>query len=119
MFLKSTAAALTVLMLATTAQAQSVSSGDAQLAAIAGVEAGALSTADLVNLINARNENDQTTVDFILSKAGIVGVSRAATFDGVTASGTGWDMVARANGLQPGQYTPAELAQLDNDRISD
>jgi hypothetical protein len=117
MFIKTAATALTVMLLAGTAFAQSVSPGDAQLAAIAGVPAGALSTPDLVNLINAQDQNDEDTVKFILSKAGI-GASRAGDGAAVAATGSGWDMVARANGVEPGQYTPSELAQMEYDRLN-
>ncbi|MES2144017.1 MAG: hypothetical protein V4516_06575 [Pseudomonadota bacterium] len=117
MFIKTAATALTVMVLAGSAFAQSVSQGDAQLAAIAGVPAGALSTPDLVNLINARESGDQSTVKFILSKAGI-GATRAGNYSASVATGSGWDMVARANGVQPGQYTPSELAQMEYERLN-
>jgi hypothetical protein len=117
MFKKTAIAALAVVMLAGTGFAQSVSQGDTQLAAIAGVPAGVLSTADLVNLINARNDGDQTTVAFILAKAGI-GATRADDGSATVATGSGWDMVARANGVEPGQYTQSELAQMEYDRLN-
>ncbi len=116
MFLKTAATALTVLLIATSAHAQSVSQGDAQLAAIAGVPAGALSTPDLVNLINAQRDNDQDTVNFILSKVGI-GATRAGGDTAGTAAGSGWDMVARLNGVAPGEYTASELAEMDYKRL--
>jgi hypothetical protein len=117
MFKKTAIAALTVAMLAGTAFAQSVSQGDAQLAAIAGVPEGSLSTADLVNLINARNDRDENTVRFILSKAGI-GATRAGDNGDVIASGPGWEQIARANGVVLGQYTQSELAQMEYDRLN-
>ena len=110
-------AALIVLMFATSANSQSISPGEREMALIAGVPPGVLPTSDLENLLNARDENDQSTILFILSKAGI-GVTRAATSEAMTASGSGWDMIARANGVEPGQYTPSELAKMDFNRLS-
>ncbi len=117
MFKKIAIAALTASLLAGSAFAQSVSQGDAQLAAIAGVPEGSLSTSDLINLINARNDGDQDAVNFILSKAGIV-ATRAGNGSVGAAAGSGWDMVARANGVAPGQFSPAELAQMEYDRLN-
>jgi hypothetical protein len=117
MLFKSAATFLAAALLTGPALAQTVSQGDAQLAAIAGVPAGSLSTADLINLINAQRDGDEQTVNFILDKAGI-GVARAD--DGATApaSGQGWDMLARLNGVEPGEYTPEELVKMDYDRLN-
>jgi hypothetical protein len=117
MFKKIALAAVAATLLAGTAFAQSVSQGDAQLAAIAGVPQGSLSTADLVNLINAQNDRDQNTVNFILSKAGI-GASRAGDNGDAIATGPGWAQVAKANGVELGQYTQSELAQMEYDRLN-
>jgi hypothetical protein len=117
MFKKTAVVALAAMLLSGAAFAQSVSQGDAQLAAIAGVPEGSLSTSDLVNLINARNDGDQGTVNFILAKAGI-GVSRAGNNGDAIATGPGWEQIARANGVQLGQYTQSELAQMEADRLN-
>jgi hypothetical protein len=117
MFKKTAVVALAAMLLSGAAFAQSVSQGDAQLAAIAGVPEGSLSTSDLVNLINARNDGDQNTVNFILSKAGI-GASRTGDAGDTIASGPGWEQIARANGVALGQYTQSELAQMEYDRLN-
>jgi hypothetical protein len=117
MFVKSAATALAFVLLTGTAFAQPVSQGDAQLAAIAGVPAGALPTADLINLINAQRDNDQQTIDFILQKVDI-GVTRAGDDSAEPATGAGWDMLARLNGVEPGEYTPEELVKMDYDRLN-
>lgn len=117
MFKKTAVVALTAMLFSGAAFAQSVTQGDAQLAAIAGVPAGVLPTSDLVNLINAQNDGDVNTVNFILSKADN-GVTRARNSGDAIATGPGWEQVARANGVQLGQYTQAELAQMEYDRLN-
>ena len=117
MFKKIAVAALVATLAAGTTYAQSVSQGDAQLAAIAGVPAGALSTSDLINLIDAQNEGDQATAAFIRSKAAI-GVTRSRDSGDLIASGPGWQQIANANGVELGQYTQSELSQMEYDRLN-
>jgi len=117
MFVKTTATALTVLLLTGTAFAQSVSSGDAQLAAIAGVQPGLYSASQMTQLIEARREGDQQTINFILSQSA-GDVTRSGDFASGPAVGPGWDMMARVNGVAPGQYTAAELTAMDAERLS-
>ena len=66
----STKLTLSALVLALTAGAALAGvprNGSDQLAALAGVESGAYSDADLVNLIDAKRANDREKVAFILS----------------------------------------------------
>ncbi len=118
MFIKATATALTVLLLTSSAFAQSVSQGDAQLAANAGVQPGLYTTNQLIQLIDAQREGDQQTVDFILSQPG-GDVTRSGNFSSDAAVGPGWDMMARLNGVEPGTLSANELILLDAERISD
>lgn len=117
MFVKTTTVALTVMLMAGSAFAQSASTGEAQLAALAGVEPGIYSASQMTRLIEARRDGDQQTVDFILSQSG-GDVTRADTTDSGPAVGPGWDMMARANGVEPGLYTAAELGAMDAERLS-
>lgn len=117
MFVKTSTVALTVMLMAGSAFAQSVSSGDAQLASIAGVQPGIYSATQLTQLIEARRDGDQQTVDFILSQSG-GDVTRAFNSDSGPAVGPGWDMMARANGVEPGQFTAAELGAMDAERMA-
>lgn len=57
---------------ATGASAQSLSPGHAQLAALAGVAPDRYSTAQLIQLVEARRENDTTQVRYILDQDGTV-----------------------------------------------
>jgi hypothetical protein len=116
MFMKTTATALTVLLMAGAAFAQSVSPGAVQLAAIAGVEPGMYSANQLIRLIDAQRDSDQQAVDFILSQSA-ADTTRFNSASGEPAVGAGWDMIARLNGVEPGQYTASELSAMDADRI--
>jgi hypothetical protein len=89
--------------------------GDAQLSSMAGVPAGQYTTAELQQIIVAKQDHDTATVKFITS-----GQNRSTTAP-VDASG----QLAAYAGVQSGQYTAAELAQIiaarndhDRDRVS-
>ena len=116
MFVKTTASVLAVLLLSGAAFAQSASSGNAQLAALAGVQPGLYSNNQLTELIEARREGDDETVKFILSQSG-ADVTRSGNFASGPAVGPGWDMMARANGVQPGVYTADELTLMEAERL--
>ncbi len=60
--------AFAVLVVSGAAFAQSVSPGDVQLAASAGVEPGVYTTAQMIQVIEARREGDEAQVAFVLSK---------------------------------------------------
>lgn len=108
MFRKLTASALILATLSGAALAASaqpgVNAGDVQLALTAGVEPGAYSRAELINIIEAKRENDATRLNYFLS-----GANRAA--DSVTSS-AGLDQLAASAGVEAGKYTAAELQQL-------
>lgn len=81
-----------------------VSAGEAQLALAAGVQPGSLSKADLLALIEAKRDNDSAAVNFYLS-----GSNQASNVANDTA---GAAQLALALGVQPGQYSTAELLAL-------
>lgn len=77
-----------------------------QLAKLAGVQPGSLSAADLVNLKQARKENDAEQVAYIIS-----GVAHAAPVaaDVVTP---GKAQLAALVGVNPAAYTLSQLTEL-------
>lgn len=81
-----------------------LNAGNVQLALSAGVEPGRHTTAELVAIIDARNNNEADRLAYYLS---------GANRDGVTGAAAGWDQFARGLGVEPGQFTPAELQRLD------
>ena len=98
-----------------TAAPSASASSDAQLAASAGVESGVYTAAELQAIIEAKRDNDNRAVAFITSGANRT--NPAASTDGI-----GLEQLARAAGVQPGQYTQAELvglldAQKENDAV--
>jgi hypothetical protein len=80
--------------------------GGAQLAAAAGVEAGRFSANELQRLIIAQEEGDTTEVRFILSGDSRIEANPAEV---VTP---GEAQLAAAIGVDPAQYTLAELVAL-------
>lgn len=80
------------------------SSGADQLAQNAGVEAGRFTSAELIQLIDAKRENDTQRVSYILS-----GENRASANPGVTA---GTQQLAALAGVNAADYTLAELVAL-------
>lgn len=92
-------AAVLAALLAGTAFAGSPSN-DAQLAASAGVPAGQYTSAELINIIEARRENNQSALDYYLS-----GVNREAS----ATRNIGSAELARAAGVPAGEFTVNEL----------
>lgn len=92
-----------------TSAAGNDSSGAVQLALTAGVEPGAYSVPELIQIIDAKRENDTELLNFILS-----GANRQGEREGVSP---GKAQLAASLGLNPADYTLAELAVLtaDND----
>ena len=82
------------------------SAGLAQLAASAGVEAGRFTANELQILVEAREEGDTVAANFILS-----GANRAAP-NPAEAVTPGEAQLAAAVGVDPAQYTLAELVAL-------
>ena len=89
-------------LLAGTAFAGSPSS-DAQLAASAGVPAGQYTAAELINIIEARRENNLSALDYYLS-----GVNR----ENSATRNIGSAELARAAGVPAGEFTVNELVVI-------
>lgn len=70
MSIKTLSTAVAFALVAGAAAAQTVSPGDAQLAALAGVEPGVYSRAQLIQLNEARRDGDANRVRFILGQTG-------------------------------------------------
>ena len=70
MSFKTLSTTIALILAAGAATAQTVSAGDAQLAASAGVAPGLYTNAQLVQLIEAKRDGDASRVSFILSQAG-------------------------------------------------
>lgn len=81
-----------------------VSAGDAQLALNAGVEPGLYSRAELIQIIDARRDNDKTAAQYFLS-----GANRASATGNDTAGAV---QLALTAGVEPGTYTVPELIQI-------
>ena len=81
-----------------------VSAGEAQLALSAGVQPGSLSKADILALIEAKRDNDAAAVNFYLS-----GANQSSA---VANDNAGSAQFALALGVQPGEYSTAELLAL-------
>ena len=94
--------AIAALLLTGSAFAGSLSS-DAQLAHSAGVQPGVHTAAEMVNIIEARRENDTSALNFYLS-----GQNRVA--EAKVTQGTG--QLAEIAGVEPGKYTAAELLKI-------
>jgi hypothetical protein len=108
MFRKLTASALVLATLSGAALAASaqpgINAGDVQLALSAGVQPGEYTRAELINIIEARKQNDDTRLSYFLS-----GSNRSS---GNTLSGPGIDQLAAAAGVEQGLYTANELQQI-------
>lgn len=73
-------------MIAASSSGQTVSPGDAQLAALAKVPPGIYSTAQLIQLLDARRENDTNQERYILSQTTTTVVTRSDTSDFVNTA---------------------------------
>lgn len=108
MFRKLTASALVLATLSGAALASSaqpgVNAGDVQLALSAGVQPGEYTRAELINIIEARKQNDDTRLNYFLS-----GSNRASD---VSLNAPGLDQLARSAGVEPGIYTADELQRI-------
>jgi hypothetical protein len=116
MSFKTVTTALVLVLAAGAATAQTINAGDAQLAAAAGVEPGAYSRAQLIELLDAQQEGDDERIAFILSQ-GTADVGRASAFESDAAVGPGWDQMADINGVERGVYSKQELIEMDADRM--
>lgn len=108
MFRKLTASALVLATLSGAALAASaqpgINAGDVQLALSAGVQPGEYTRTELINIIEARKQNDDTRLNYFLS-----GSNRASS---TSLNGPGLDQLAAAAGVAPGIYTANELQQI-------
>lgn len=86
--------------------------GGGQLALTAGVEPGRFTTNELIRLIAAQRDNDQQTIDFILSGSNRAPANPASVVTPAEAH------LAAQLGVNPADYTLAELAQLSAQSVS-
>ncbi|MFN4155037.1 MAG: hypothetical protein ACK4HF_10300 [Paracoccaceae bacterium] len=103
--------------LALTAGIAAANPGVAQLAAQAGVPANDYTQAQLIQLLQAQQDNDDARVRFIMAQAGHGGVSRSDMGAGAVSADT---QLAAAAGVESGRFTINELqllieAKRDND----
>lgn len=92
--------------------------GTDQMALQLGVQPGAYTQAQLIQLENAYRDNDRTLVEFILSQGNGVASRNDFAATGVVTAGEA--ELARSLGVAPGAYSLSELtklqaAVLDND----
>lgn len=85
-----------------------VSNGEAQLAALAGVEPGVYSVSQLVRLSQAQTDNDYGTIRLIESQA------NGETFSTQSGVSAGDAQLAALVGVTPGSLTTAQMIRLDN-----
>jgi hypothetical protein len=83
---------------------------NAQLAAAAGVEPGAYSTAELARMIAALEENDSQTYRFV--RDGGAEVVSSQSPDGIRPASAGKARLAAALGVEPDDYTINQLAGM-------
>jgi hypothetical protein len=83
---------------------------NAQLAAAAGVEPGAYSTAELARMIAALEENDSQTFRFVRDGGSEVVSSQSP--DGIRPANAGKAQLAAALGVDPDDYTIGQLAGM-------
>ena len=88
-------------------------SNDAQLAALAGVEPGVYTINELQRLIEAKADNDNQEVNFILS-----GENRAEAAPANVVT-PGQAQLAATLGVDASQYTLAELTQMYGEWLAD
>lgn len=98
-----TYAALALVLSAGVASATEVNPGLQQIADYLGVDAGAYSATELHQLLGARDAGDQSTYDYFLKRVD------AAPSDAMTA---GKAQIAAQVGLNPAEYTTAELIRV-------
>ncbi|MFE3838326.1 hypothetical protein [Pseudogemmobacter sonorensis] len=101
------AALITIASVGSAIAAGAGSDGKDQLARILGVDADQFTTAQLLQLQDARRENDAERFNFILSQAG------GATASAGASTSAGNVQRALALGVEPGRFTAAELSQLE------
>lgn len=103
-----TLAALALALTAGIASATVASPGQSQIASYLGVDAGAYSNAELAALLAARHDGDQSTYAFLLAHG-----NRSAS----ETVNIGKAQLAAQVGLDPAQYTSAELIRVQKAQI--
>lgn len=115
MLIRTYAASVALIVMSSASFAQSINPGVAQLAAQAGVNPGAYSQAQLVELRDAQRDNDAERVAFILSQ----GASTSnATLSSSSQPAQGVVQLAKLAGVEPGAYTQSELVRLRDAQIN-
>lgn len=89
----------------------SQSTANAQLALTAGVEPGRYTQAELVQIIDAKRENDTIRLNFYLS-----GANRAEASSGING---GKAQLAAGLGVNPADYSLSELAAMHAARVNE
>lgn len=108
MSVKTLIAALALTTVAGAASAASVNPGTAQLAYQLGVEPGRYSLTELVQLEQAKRDQDVQAIAQILGQSGASASSKSA----VGVSGEGKAQIEAQLGVEPGRFTLAELSQI-------
>ncbi|WP_151718199.1 hypothetical protein [Gemmobacter serpentinus] len=111
MSVKTVIAALALVTVAGAASAQSINPGTAQLAAQLGVEPGRYSLTELVQLQEAKRENDVQAIAQILGSGTSASTKNEAGF-----SGAGKAQIEAQLRVEAGRFTSAELSQLTQAR---
>ena len=109
--MKSIALVAAALIAAGTASAQEVSPGKAQLAALLGVDAAAYSLAELNTIYEARRDSDRKAETFYLSH------KNREQRGGVGEVSSGKAQLAAILGVDPAEYTLAELNSIRQARV--
>lgn len=92
--------------------------GKDMLARIAGVNPELYTEAELIELGDAMRENDTSRIAFLKSRAEGVSVSKGAV-DYAPSSHPGKDMLAKIAGVDPDDYTLAELSTMTSKQSDD
>ena len=111
MSVKTVFAALVLATAAGAASAQGLNPGLVQQSNLLGVEPGSLSAVELSQLADAKRDNDTTTINAILSKAGVTKSSM-----GAASGNAGIAQIEAELRVAPGQLSPTELSRLTEAR---
>lgn len=108
MSVKTVIASLALITIAGAASAQAINPGTAQLALQLGVEPGRYSLSDLVQLDQAKRDNDKEAIALILGHSGNTASSKSAQ----SFSGAGKAQIEAQLRVEPGKFTSTELSRL-------
>jgi hypothetical protein len=93
-------------------------SGHEQHAALLRVDPALYTEAELIRLDDAMRENDTVTIAFLKGRAEGASVAQAA-FVQASSDHQGKDMLAKIAGVNPGDYTLAELTAMTSTQSDD